>query len=530
MKQVFSLVVGLMIPLAVAADQRPVVAVFDVQIQFFKLPQAKRDMLTNLLGQELGIGGVYQVMPPGDVKRALVDQSAESYKECFDEKCQIQLGRQLPANKLVTTTVMKMGKMCRVAASLYDLKRQTTDLVAKEKCGCDAAVLAGAIEKVAAKLRAVQAGSGGTTGFVEEDLGEKPAGDWAVGGGQEVIVEFASVPSGAVVLVDGNLACQQTPCSKSVARGKHLVSMQAPRYGKRQERLVIAQGTSVSWKLDQNFGWLTVRSDPAGLAVTVNGREIGVTPIEKKEWEPGVYKILVSSPCHYDAGKKVRVVKGQEQTVEVTLKEKQGAVKVSAKDGKGNDLVADVYVDGKKVGRTPGTYKVSICAKELKVKHPKKGSAKKILSVKERKIQSVNVVPKLPRSAEVDQPGTKLFWLRCPLGKTWDGSMCQVERSRKTWDKAKELCSEGYRLPTRRELAGILGGCGSNLEKGGRCVPCAKSSPCRTMFGKDRGTYWSSEQTSFDKNRAWRVSYGGGQVRYFSKGMLANVRCVRHEP
>ena len=136
-----------------AADQRPVVAVFDVQTKFLKLSKVKQDMLTELLGQELGVGGVYQVMPPGDVKRALLEQSSESFKACYDEKCQIDLGRQLPANKLVTTTVMKLGGKCRVSASLYDLKRQTTDLVAKEKVACDEVALAGAVERVAAKLR-----------------------------------------------------------------------------------------------------------------------------------------------------------------------------------------------------------------------------------------------------------------------------------------------------------------------------------------------------------------------------------------
>ena len=126
----------LFLPSPRAAEQRPVVAVFDVQTKFLKLSKVKQDMLTELLGQELGVGGVYQVMPPGDVKRALLEQSSESFKACYDEKCQIDLGRQLPANKLVTTTVMKLGGECRVSASLYDLKRQTTDIVARTKCAC----------------------------------------------------------------------------------------------------------------------------------------------------------------------------------------------------------------------------------------------------------------------------------------------------------------------------------------------------------------------------------------------------------
>ena len=55
----------------------------------------------------------------------LLEQSKESFKKCYDEKCQIELGRQLPANKMVTTNIKKIGGKCRVAGSLYDLKKQT---------------------------------------------------------------------------------------------------------------------------------------------------------------------------------------------------------------------------------------------------------------------------------------------------------------------------------------------------------------------------------------------------------------------
>ncbi len=91
---------------AVAGDERPIVAVFDIQTKRVKLTRIKRGILTELMASELVQGGVYRVMPPGDVKRMLLEQSKESYKECYDDKCQIKLGRQLPADKLLTTSIM----------------------------------------------------------------------------------------------------------------------------------------------------------------------------------------------------------------------------------------------------------------------------------------------------------------------------------------------------------------------------------------------------------------------------------------
>ncbi len=518
---VLVLVVMLGLPLSLAGDQRPVVAVFDVQTKFIKLPKGKRDMLTELMAQEIGIGGVYQVMPPGDVKRILLEERAESYKECFDEKCQIELGRQLPANKIVTTSIMKVGSRCRVASSLYDLRRQTTDLVAKESTGCSESDLVTAVESVAAKIRAWQSGSARSADFVEEVIGEHPA-DWSPESGGEVIVSFYSKPEGAVVLVNANLVCQKTPCSRSVPKGRHLVSMQVEKHEKKQKRLDLAEGTKVDWKLTPNYGWLTVKSEPSGMTLMINGQFAGSTPMQKQEKAPGEYKILVTSACHYNARKKVRVEHGREQMVEIALKDKQGAVKVKARDEKGNDIVADVFVDGEKVGRTPGTYKVSICAAKMVVKSAKYKVATKGLTIREKQVTPVEVVLK---GAEVRQPGTNLYWMRCPVGKSWTGSSCEGNAGRMNWHGAMRACPSGYRLPTRKEFMSLLGGCES-----GTCNKCAKSSKCSSMFGEETGFFWSSSSYEDDSRYVWCVGFDFGGVSRAPKGGDVGVRCVRGEP
>ena len=169
----FLLVASLALPRARAAEQRPVVAVFDVQAKAFKLVQAARSLLTEVLAQEISLGGHFQVMPPGDVERILRLEKVESYKECYDEKCQIDLGRELPASKLLTTVILKLGKKCRVTASLYDLKRQTTDDTAKSVGACRQQGLIASLEKVAAELRTRQAARvGGQAGGAATSMRE----------------------------------------------------------------------------------------------------------------------------------------------------------------------------------------------------------------------------------------------------------------------------------------------------------------------------------------------------------------------
>jgi uncharacterized protein (TIGR02145 family) len=498
-------------PTARADDKRQVVAVFKINVQRIDLTEDQIDMLTDLMSEELGLGGVFQVMPPGDIKQALLEQTKDSYKKCYDEKCQIEIGRQLSANKVLTTTVRRISSECRVTSSLYDLKQQATDIIVKEKVGCNESDLVKAVEKLAAKIRAFRAGDKALSDFDNKMLGEEVT-DWNLKGKNLTIARFESKPAGAAVLVDNKLVCRRTPCSKSVPVGTHRLSMQVEKYQERIDQVVISDGASFSWELTPNFGWLNVRSNPAALTVKLNGEPFGRTPVERKEISAGAFEVLVSSPCHYDAGERVVVGKNEEKSVQITLKEKQGAVDVKASDSQGNDVAAQVFVDGAQVGMTPGTFKVSICAKTVEIRHAEHGSATRKIYVKERAVETIAVTltEKEVRTAfekaesstgntnqmiaiwneflkkhsenekyapkareriasllsrleiekgEIRQEDTALYWLRCPVGMKWDGEKCAGEATWVKWKDAANICPAGYRLPTVEEFVYLLEGC-----------------------------------------------------------------------
>ena len=58
------------------------------------------------------------------------EQKKETYKSCYDQSCQIEMGRELAAEKTLATWVLKVGETCQVTATLYDLKKGTTELAA----------------------------------------------------------------------------------------------------------------------------------------------------------------------------------------------------------------------------------------------------------------------------------------------------------------------------------------------------------------------------------------------------------------
>ena len=89
---------------------------------------------------------------------------------------------------------------------------------------------------------------------------------------------------------------------------------------------------------------------------------------------------------------------------------------------------------------------------------------------------------------------------------------------------------DDWRLPTRDELASLLGGCDDQVLAGeaGYCAPCADSARCAAMLGDDGGWYWSS--TPRDSNYAWGAGFADGRIGYDYADEVLDVRCVRPAP
>jgi len=395
--------------LALAQAAPPIVAVFRIEDKGAGLDERALDQLTAYLEAVVSEGGTYRIVPQAAIRNALVEKKQETYKECYDLKCQIELGRELAAEKSLATSVLRLGDTCTLTAALYDLRTQVTDATVKEDVRCDHDSLKKGIDRAAARLKAYRGGSAGG-GFEEGRIGGGQ-GAWQVGKGKQVVVKFRSTPEPVMVMVDGKVLCERTPCSRTVAEGLHEVSMLSERYRERRERLSLAKGSEVEWDMRPNFGWLTVSSEPEGLEVLVNNDPVGRTPLVRKELAPGGYEVLVRSPCHVEAGERVVIELGREREVSVSLAERQAAIEVSARDLDGNDLEAEVRVDGVRLGETPDTFKVSICARALEVRHPEKGVKQVELALAEREVRPVAVVlepaapPPPPAGEDRRRPG-----------------------------------------------------------------------------------------------------------------------------
>jgi len=229
----------------------------------------------------------------------------------------------------------------------------------------------------------------------EEDDGE----EWDPGVAKRVVVTFSSRPAGAVVLVDGKLACRDTArkCTKELRAGAHEVSMQKEEFQPRKEMLVLNTTQVVSWKLVPDFGLLTVKSTPPGLLVRIGNEVAGRTPLAAHRLKPGPYVVAVDDPCFRRKKKSVDIVREQTVNLALSPKPRQGAIDVSARDGEGNALAPDVYVDGSFIGSAPDVFKVSVCAREVSVRMDGFTDWSSQLSVGERQVKRLEAVLERPQ-------------------------------------------------------------------------------------------------------------------------------------
>src|SRR5688572_13361018 len=142
--------------LGLVAVGQPVVAVFEIEDATAK-KQSQLDMihqLTEYLSGQIAEGGRYRVVASADLSRALLEQKKETYKSCFDEACQIEIGKALAAEKSLSTQIMHLGSSCILKSILFDLAKEVSEQVATVKGGCTADDLTASVEKIAFKLKA----------------------------------------------------------------------------------------------------------------------------------------------------------------------------------------------------------------------------------------------------------------------------------------------------------------------------------------------------------------------------------------
>ena len=120
---------------AVRAATRPVVAVFQIEVRGqLELPELGE--LTDIVAARLVAGGQYKTVPSSQIAAALSAKKKDSYRDCYEQSCQIEIGKELAAEKALATKIVRLGKSCIVTMQMYDLRESAASRAAVTRGGC----------------------------------------------------------------------------------------------------------------------------------------------------------------------------------------------------------------------------------------------------------------------------------------------------------------------------------------------------------------------------------------------------------
>jgi len=528
-----------------AEDRQSKLAVMEIDDQSGKLDKRMLEAAAEALRTEIGATNKFVLISKERQRAVIKEQKKESWKECYDQSCRIQLGQALAADTVLQSSVNLFGGTYTLTSELIDLAKEATIKTAKADFDGSEKGLADAIKSIAAQLAGKKPGG---SSFQTGKIGEQVEA-WEIGQGEETIVKFDSVPVGAVVMVDGKLLCQTTPCSKMLTQGKHEITIQKENYLPKSKVFDIVKGRPpLVAELQPDFGWIEVSSVPSGIEVLLDGKSIGKTPITKRELSPGPHQVVASHDCFYQTGEKFILKQREIKSVRLELAPKDSGIKVTAQDKEGNDLEAEVFVDGKNIGAAPGTYKVPLCSKELVVKS-KAGQYKQMLDLEEKKVAAISAVLKKSEGYEISDDvvidnKTGLMWQR----KRANNGMKHTDAI----SYCEDLTLGGYsdwRLPSISELKTLIVGCQSGADdcmvknscSSGSCW--SKSCYCEQYRGPGEDGYywkkgvwqgggnwfWSSSVQSDNTQNAWYTDVDDGKIYAAPTDTTsAGIRCVRN--
>ena len=350
--------------------------------------------IKDLVRSELAKTGKVVVVAEEDEQEALTSMRRESRQAQYLDKTACKLGERLAANSLLKAKLVEVNVRKRLLLQLFNAETGCLHASAGVHWSDDnpEISIAEAVDELLNNLRLAvdMPGPQSKTQPVDYDIGETKTA-WKMDVSTGIPVKFQSEPGGAVVLVDGRLRCQSTPCSKTLQKGRHKVEMQKESYLPKAASILVETGMkAIRFALTPDFGWITVVSSPSGLPVQVDGEPVGSSPLSRHRVSTGRHEVLVTDARYHDSGKRLHIEPGESETIDVQLEPREGGLVISAHDDQGNDLEAEIFLDGEPIGKTPLAKQLLIGQHELKVAQKGQQLVKKLV-VQEKQVEEVAI-------------------------------------------------------------------------------------------------------------------------------------------
>ncbi len=226
------------------------------------------------------LSGVYELVPQERYQKA-EKEAFESLdlQQCTEEQCMRRIQEILQIDRLFILQIIRVEEFTQMSLNLVRLDSKR--VVKKDCLKCSIAQLSVEIQALARKL-------------IEEDLGTQPhtaavaapAASAAPAAPASLSrtgrVFISSQPSGASIVLDGQARPEKTDALlEDIAAGEHKVVLsQGDLVREHTFRVETGKLERVELKLESAQATLLVTSTPFGAEVTLDGKQVGKTPVQ----------------------------------------------------------------------------------------------------------------------------------------------------------------------------------------------------------------------------------------------------------
>ncbi len=325
------------------AQPAEIVAVFDIDSSDTSMDEATMTRLNNYMFGRLASAG-FKLTPQDQVRERVVELKRESHKECYDQSCQIELGKTLSAQKSLASRLIQIGDVCLLQSVIYDLRTETTDKGADGRGPCTVAGIMAGIDQVVAKFKGEVAPAGPSSGGRVEtgQIFDRGADIVNVKTDESGFLVIHSNPSGATIFINGK-EVGQTPLQEEYPAGRYVIVAEFGRlyHPARQEISLTRQGSRVTLDLKPSFGSAKITSSPSRAQVWLDGELVGETPLELNQKPSGTYKLRLQLSDYLPSEGDLVIKDGEQSLHHGALVSNWGQVRIASVPSG-----ATVYLDG----------------------------------------------------------------------------------------------------------------------------------------------------------------------------------------
>ena len=309
-----------------------ITAVFDIESKSIPIKTGVMVDLGDYMFVRLAAAG-FRLTPQGQVRERVIELKRESHHDRYDQSCQIELGKAIAAKKSLSSRLIRIGNLCVLQSTIFDLLTESIDKGAEAQGPCTVSGIMASIDRVIAiftgKVTATDSSRGG-------------AGSSNVPTYESGVLVIRSNPSGATISVNGQKV-GQTPQQLVYPVGRYIVVAELGNlyYPIRQEVSLTKKGAQVNLNLKPAFGSAKITSLPSKARVLLDGEYVGETPLVIPQKLSGTYKLRLEL-SDYLSSEAVLVIKdGKETLHHVELMANWGKLHVTSEPAG-----AMIYIDG----------------------------------------------------------------------------------------------------------------------------------------------------------------------------------------